>query len=80
MSWKHLRAGNGHNGGEQKERGLGIRMGEIVVPPLSDCDLGQAVDLSGLHFPLTFLQHPPCRVVVSIGKNRCAMPKWALNK
>ena len=66
--------------GESRKRGLGIRVGEIMVLPLSDCDLGQVVDLSGLHFPLTFLQHLPCKVVVNIGKNRCAMPKWALNK
>ena len=37
--------------GESRKRGLGIRVGEIMVLPLSDCDLGQVVDLSGLHFP-----------------------------
>lgn len=40
-------------GEEQKESGLGIRVGVVLALAVTDCDLGQAVDLSGLRFPLT---------------------------
>lgn len=60
-------------GEEQKESGLGIREGVVLALALADCDLGQAADRAGLRFPLTCWQHSPCRVVLSIRKNRCAM-------